>query len=74
MSTRPEDERTGDYTRREALAALGKYSAVLGGAAVTIVSAEGLVSVASAYTPADVLARLCARNPWHKKCTGRIGL
>ncbi len=37
------------YNRREAMAALVKYSGALGGAATIVVTAEGLVSEASAY-------------------------
>ncbi len=66
------DDQTDSYSRREALAALAKYSAVLGGAAVTIVSAESLVSAASAYPPDEVLAEFCKKHPWHKKCKGVI--
>lgn len=55
------------YTRREALAAMAKYSAAVGGAASTIVSADGLVSAASAY-PAW-LSDFCARRPDHWMCT-----
>lgn len=62
------------YTRREALAALATYSAALGGAATTIVTADGLVSAASAYvSPADRLARFCAKHPTHWKCAGFTG-
>lgn len=60
------------YTRREALAAMAKYSAAVGGSAVTIVTAEGLVSAASAYQPDDVLIRFCIRNPDHRKCVGVV--
>ena len=55
------------YTRREALAAMTKYSAAVGGAASTIVTAEGLVSAASAY-PAW-LSEFCTRRPDHWMCT-----
>ena len=61
------------YTRREALAAMMKYSAAVGGSAATIVSAEGLVSAASAcQSAADRLERFCQRKPDHKKCSGRV--
>ncbi len=60
------------YTRREALAAMAKYSAAVGGSAVTIVTAEGLVSAASAYPPDDALIRFCIRNPTHRKCVGVV--
>ena len=55
------------YTRREALAAIAKYSAVVGGSAATIVTADGLVSAASAY-PAW-LSDFCRRRPNHWLCT-----
>lgn len=55
------------YTRREALAAMARYSAAVGGTAATIVTAEGLVSDASAY-PA-FLKNLCRRNPSHWLCS-----
>lgn len=58
------------YTRREAVAALAKYSVALGGAATTIVTADGLVSAASAYWDDDKLARFCEKNPTHWKCAG----
>lgn len=38
-----------DYSRREAVLALAKYSAAVGGAAAVVVTADGLVSEASAY-------------------------
>lgn len=59
------------YSRREALAAMMKYSAAVGGSAVTILSADALVSAASAYplTEEERLARFCANNPTHWKCT-----
>ena len=73
MSEKKQDGPEEAYTRREALAAMMKYSAAVGGSAATIVSAEGLVSAASAYgTAADRLARFCRRKPDHKKCTGRV--
>lgn len=71
----PDDNENGPvkaYTRREALAAMAKYSAAVGGSAVTIVSAEGLVSAASAYPPDDALIRFCLRFPSHKKCVGVV--
>lgn len=37
------------YTRREALAAMVRYSAAIGGATATIVSADDAVAQASAY-------------------------
>ncbi len=55
------------YTRREALAAMAKYSAAVGGTAATIVTAEGLVSAASAYPP--WLTNFCRRRPNHWLCT-----
>lgn len=58
---------TETYTRREALAALAKYSATVGGAAATIVTADGLVSAASAYPP--WLQNFCRRRPNHWLCT-----
>ena len=61
----PVDKAT--YTRREALAAIAKYSAAVGGSAATIVTAEGLVSAASAY-PAW-LSDFCRRRPNHWLCT-----
>lgn len=62
--------KTDTWSRREALAALARYSAVVGGSAATIVSADGLVSAASAYWSAEKMARFCAKNPTHWKCTG----
>lgn len=38
-----------NYSRREAVKALAKYSAAVGSAAMVVVTAEGLVSEASAY-------------------------
>ncbi|MFW8596399.1 hypothetical protein [Cribrihabitans neustonicus] len=38
-----------NYSRREAVKALAKYSAAVGGAAAVVVTADGLVSEASAY-------------------------
>lgn len=55
------------YTRREALAAMAKYSAAVGGSAATIVTADGLVSAASAYPP--WLSDFCRRRPNHWLCT-----
>lgn len=55
------------YSRREALTALAKYSVALGGSATTIVTAEGLVSAASAYP--DWLRDFCQANPGHWICT-----
>lgn len=55
------------YTRREALAAMAKYSAAVGGAATSVVTADGLVSAASAY-PAW-LSGFCQRYPNHWICT-----
>lgn len=55
------------YTRREALAAMAKYSAAVGGTAATIVTADGLVSAASAYPP--WLSNFCRRHPNHWLCT-----
>lgn len=67
------DGSKGAHTRREVLAAMAKYSAAVGGTAATIVTAEGLVSAASAYgTAADRLERFCQRKPDHKKCSGRV--
>ena len=63
----PEQPEKATYTRREALAAMAKYSAAVGGAAATIVTADGLVSAASAYPP--WLANFCRRNPGHWLCT-----
>jgi len=57
----------GTYTRREALAAMVKYSAAVGGTAATIVTADGLVSAASAYPP--WLSNFCRRHPDHWLCT-----
>ena len=37
------------YNRREAMGALAKYSAAVGGATTVILSADSLVSEASAY-------------------------
>ena len=39
------------YSRRDALKAMAKYSAVVGGSAAVVVSAGGLVNEASAYGP-----------------------
>lgn len=68
---KPEDQMDpagqATYTRREALAAIAKYSAVVGGSAATIVTADGLVSAASAYPP--WLANFCRRRPDHWLCT-----
>lgn len=55
------------YSRREALAAMVKYSAAVGGAASTIVTADGLVSAASAYP--EWLSDFCHRKPDHWLCT-----
>ena len=55
------------YTRREALAAMARYSAAVGGTAATIVTADGLVSAASAYPP--WLSDFCRRRPTHWLCT-----
>ena len=57
-------------SRRDVLAALAKYSAGLGGAAATIVTADGLVSAASAYWSPEKLARFCSKNPTHWRCAG----
>ncbi|MFW8596400.1 hypothetical protein [Cribrihabitans neustonicus] len=38
-----------EYSRRDAVKALAKYSAAVGGAAAAVVTADGLVSEASAY-------------------------
>ncbi len=57
------------YTRREALAALARYSAAVGGAATTIVTAEGLVSSASAYPWPPWLDEWCRRHPNSPICT-----
>ena len=46
---------------------MAKYSAAVGGAASTIVTADGLVSAASAYP--EWLSRFCQRNPNHWLCT-----
>lgn len=67
MSEEPDENEQRTYTRREALAAMVKYSAAAGGAATTIVTADGLVSAASAY-PA-ILSNFCRRNPNHWLCT-----
>lgn len=56
-----------DLSRRAALAALAKYSAAVGGSAVTIVSADGLVSAASAYP--DYLSDYCHRYPDAQICS-----
>ncbi|PIE07082.1 MAG: hypothetical protein CSA74_09260 [Rhodobacterales bacterium] len=63
--TQKPDETT--YTRREALAALAKYTAA-GGAATTIVTAEGLVSEASAYPWPCWLDDWCRRHPNSRLC------
>ena len=68
-----DDLQEGTYSRREALAALAKYSAGLGGAAATIVTADGLVSAASAYWSPEKWERFCNKNPTHWKCVGRAG-
>lgn len=54
------------YTRREALVALAKYSASVGGSAGAIVTAEGLVSEASAYP--EGFGPFCQQNPWSSIC------
>ena len=46
---------------------MAKYSAAVGGAAATIVTADGLVSAASAYPP--WLANFCRQRPTHWICT-----
>ena len=56
------------YTRREALAALARYSTALG-AATTIVTADGLVSAASAYSWPSWLNDFCRRRPNSRICT-----
>lgn len=73
MSNKKHEIADETYTRREALAALAKYSAVVGGSAATIVSADGLVSAASAYWSDEKWAKFCGQNPWHKKCVGYSG-
>jgi hypothetical protein len=65
-----DNSKTETCSRRDVLAALAKYSAGLGGAAATIVTADGLVSAASAYWSDDKLARFCSKNPTHWKCPG----
>ena len=70
MSGQKDEGTSATYTRREALAAMTKNSAGLGGAAATIVTADGLVSAASAYWSAEKWARFCNKNPTHWKCTG----
>ena len=55
------------WTRREALAAMAKYSAVVGGSAAIIVTADGLVSATTAYPP--WLGNDCRRHPNHWICT-----
>ena len=48
--TRPlEGNEPLQYSRREAISALVRYSGAVGGAAAVVVTAEGLVSEASAY-------------------------
>jgi len=71
MTGRREDDQSEGYTRREALAAMAKYSAAVGGAAATIVTADGLVSAASAYWSQEKWEKFCRKNPTHWKCTGR---
>lgn len=61
------DRSTDGYSRREALAAVMRYSAGFGGAAATILSADALVSAASAY-PA-----VCATNPNSPACSNSNG-
>lgn len=65
MADEQEERPRGAYSRREALAALAKYSAAVGGAAVTIVSADGLVSAASAYNP-----KACDNPGKNPQCAG----
>ena len=62
-------------SRRDVLAALAKYSAVVGGSAATIVTADGLVSAASAYWSAEKWAKYCGKHPTHWKCAdwGDVG-
>ena len=75
MPAKKQDAPKEAVTRREALAAMMKYSAAVGGSATTIVTAEGLVSAASAYvSAAERLERFCQKNPDHKKCTARVKL
>ena len=71
MAARNDDSQEETCSRREVLAALAKYSAALGGATATIVTADGLVSAASAYWSPEKWARFCSKNPTHWKCTGR---
>jgi len=58
------------YTRREALAALARYSTALG-AATTILTADGLVSAASAYWSPAKWEKFCRNKPNHWKCRDR---
>ena len=55
------------YTRCEAIAAMMKHSAAAGVSATTTMTADGLVSEASAYPPG--LQRLCRTRPNHRLCT-----
>ncbi len=54
---------SANYSRRDALRALARYSVAVGGASTVIVSAEGLVSAASAYNcPPNSNAPFCNGN------------
>ncbi len=72
MPDQDDPDQSTRYTRREALAAMAKYSAALGGAASTIVTADGLVSSASAYWSDEKWEKFCDKNPGHRKCVGRV--
>jgi len=71
MAARKDDSQEETCSRREVLAALAKYSAALGGATATIVTADGLVSAASAYWSPEKWEKFCTQNPTHWKCAGR---
>lgn len=61
------------YSRREAVAALVRYSAAVGGVAVPILTADDAVAQASAYPPDfsdnPILQRFCERHPSHWICS-----
>ncbi len=70
MTGRADDDHAGDYSRRDVIAAMAKYAAAVGGTAATVVTADGLVSAASAYWSAEKLETFCQKNPTHWRCTG----
>ena len=65
------DDGTADYSRRDALRALAKFSVALGGASTVVVTAEGLVNAASAYNcPPNSNAPHCNGQPFKGKGKG----